>query len=344
MKKVLIAMSGGVDSTVAALLLKKQGFEVAGATFDLLPENGNKDDIENAAQAAAHIGIPHYVLDLKKEFSQCVIDNFKNEYICGRTPNPCIECNRHIKFGAFAEKATELGYPLIATGHYANIGFENGRYFITKAADLGKDQSYVLYPLKQTALSRLILPLGSLTKSEIRALAADFGLAAASKRDSQDICFIPDGDYIKYLCNKHGLTPEKGDYIDSEGNILGKHSGMINYTLGQRKGLGITFGEPRFVIAKDAEKNTVTLGKSEELFSSKVRLENINLQLIESLTEPIRVTAKTRYSQKETPATLSPDGSSGAVLDFDCPVRAPSPGQSAVFYAGERLIGGGKIV
>lgn len=343
MKKILLAMSGGVDSTVAALLLKEQGYEVGGATFDLLPENGNKDDIENAAQAAAHIGIPHFVIDMKDTFSRCVISDFRDEYLRGGTPNPCIECNRHVKFGEFLNHADRLGYDFIATGHYAKVGSENGRFFIKKASDSSKDQSYVLYPLGQEALSRLILPLGDLTKTEIREIAAGFGLSVASKRDSQDICFIPDGDYVGYLCNKHGIKPEKGDYIDSQGNIIGKHSGIINYTLGQRKGLGITFGEPRFVTAKDAEKNTVTLGKSEELFSSRVKLNNVNLQLIERLTTPLRVTAKTRYSQKETDATLS-FTEEGYVLDFDSPVRAASPGQSAVFYAGERLIGGGKIV
>ena len=341
--KILVAMSGGVDSTAAALLLKRQGHDVAGATLDLLPENGNKHDIKDAADAAASIGIPHYVFDLKDVFEEKVIGNFCSEYLCGRTPNPCVQCNMFIKFGAMAEKAAELGFDTLTTGHYARICRENGRYFIRRASDAKKDQSYVLYGLSQEQLARVVFPLADMTKEQIRALASEAGLNAASRRDSQDICFIKDGDYAGYLCEKRGVVPVPGDFVDADGNPLGKHNGVIYYTVGQRKGLGVTFGEPRYVTAKNSVDNTVTLGTDADLFVNTVRLRELKLQKIAALVSPVRVTAKTRYSQSETPALLSPDRD-GAALEFDSPVRAPAPGQSAVFYDGDDVVGGGIII
>ena len=341
--KILVAMSGGVDSTAAALLLKRQGHDVAGATLDLLPENGNKRDIEDAAAAAAAIGIPHYVFDLKDVFAEKVIGNFCAEYVRGRTPNPCVQCNMFVKFGAMARMAAELGYGTLATGHYARVCRENGRYFIRRASDAKKDQSYVLYGLTQEQLAHVVFPLADMTKEEIRALAAEAGLNAATRRDSQDICFIKDGDYAGYLCKKQGVVPVPGDFVDADGNPLGRHDGVIYYTVGQRKGLGVTFGEPRYVVAKNAVDNTVTLGKNEDLFVNTVRVRELKLQKLAALDSPVRVTAKTRYSQRETPALLFPDGE-GAALEFDSPVRAPAPGQSAVFYDGDDVVGGGIII
>lgn len=335
-------MSGGVDSTAAALLLKRQGYDVVGATLELLPENMNADDIGDAREAAALIGIPHYVFDMKDRFSADVIDYFCCEYLRGATPNPCVRCNKCIKFGALAQKAAELGCNLLATGHYARIGSDGGRYFVRKAAQAAKDQSYMLWQLSQDVLSHVIFPLGDMSKTEIRAVAAEAGLNTASKRDSQDICFIPDGDYAAFLTKRTGAEPIPGDFIDREGNVLGRHGGMIHYTPGQRKGLGVTFGEPRYVISKNAENNTVTLGKSEELFVSRVNLEEVNIQLFDKLDSPITVTAKTRYSQHEAPAALIPT-QDGAVLEFAEPVRAPAVGQSAVFYIGDAVVGGGVI-
>ena len=336
-------MSGGVDSTAAALLLKRQGHEVAGATLDLLDENGNSRDIKDAADAAAAIGIPHYVFDFKDLFAEKVVGNFCGEYLCGRTPNPCVQCNMFIKFGAMARKAAELGFDTLATGHYARICRENGRYFIRRASDARKDQSYVLYGLSQEQLSRVVFPLTDMTKDGIRALAAEAGLNAASRRDSQDICFIKDGDYARYLREKRGVAPLPGDFVDADGNVLGRHDGVIYYTVGQRKGLGVTFGEPRYVTAKNAVDNTVTLGRNEDLFVNVVRVRELKLQKLAALDSTVRVTAKTRYSQSETPALLSPEGD-GARLDFDSPVRAPAPGQSAVFYDGDDVVGGGIII
>lgn len=343
MKKVIVTMSGGVDSAVAALLLKRQGFDVTGVTLNLLPDNENSDDIRDAAETAASLGIPHFILDMRKEFSENVIDYFCREYLFGRTPNPCVRCNRLVKLGALAKIAAEKGFDLLATGHYARLGYENGRYFIKKAAEKAKDQSYVLCGLSQKTLSALLFPLGELAKTEIRSIAAKAGLKAAAKRDSQDICFIKNGDYADFLTKRTGISSEKGDFIDLDGNMLGKHIGLIHYTVGQRKGLGASFGEPRYVISKNAEKNTVTLGKNADLFASRVTVGQLNFQRIPALEAPVRVTAKIRYSQSETPALLSPDGENAA-LDFDSPVRTPAPGQSAVFYDGDALVGGGVIL
>ncbi len=354
MKKVMIGMSGGVDSSVAALLLLRQGYKPVGATLKLHEKPTNDDegscgslsDVDEARKCAENLGFSHFVFDLSADFQKCVIDKFVDEYKSGRTPNPCIECNRYIKFAKMLEKAQEIGCDCIATGHYAQIDFDepSGRYLLKKSKDATKDQTYVLYNLTQHQLAHTLFPLGGYSKAEVRAIAEENGLLNAKKKDSQDICFIPDGDYAAYIQNTTGLTFPAGDYTDVGGNILGKHAGIIHYTVGQRKGLGITFGEPRFVISKNAETNTVVLGKSEGLFTDTCTVANVNWIQIESLNAPMHVTAKTRYSQKETGATIYPAANGTVKLVFDEKVRAISPGQSAVFYDGDSVVGGGTIL
>lgn len=349
MKNILVGMSGGVDSSAAANLLLQQGYTVGAVTLrllDCLTQNHPQTEADDARAVAEKIGISHTVLNLSAEFKDAVADKFISEYQAARTPNPCIECNRCIKFGKMLDFALENGYDGIATGHYAQIEYnpESGRYLLKKAKDLTKDQTYVLYSLSQHALAHTLFPLGGYTKAEVREIAEQNGFKNARKKDSQDICFIPDGDYAGFITKQTGKTFAEGDYLDLEGNILGKHCGIIHYTIGQRKGLGITFGEPRFVTAKDAKTGTVTLGKSEDLFTDTCLVQNVNWIQIENLTAPMRVCAKTRYSQKETPATITPTAEGGVLVKFDEKVRAISPGQACVFYDGDFVVGGGTIV
>ncbi len=353
MKKVLIGMSGGVDSSVSVLLLKQAGFEVCGATLKLHKAYAGDDhscgsgtEAEIAHSVAEDLGITHEVLDFSDAFEAYVVEKFINEYKHARTPNPCIECNRHIKFAKLLERALDSGCTHIATGHYAQIDYneKNGRYLLKKAKDITKDQTYVLYNLTQHELAHTLFPLGSYSKAEVREIAEKHGFINAKKPDSQDICFVPDGDYAGFIQRNTGITFPKGNFLDMEGNVLGEHSGIIHYTIGQRKGLGITFGEPRFVVSKDAVLNTVTLGKSENLFTDTCSVTDVNWIQIESLNAPMRVTAKTRYSQKETPATLYPEENGCVRVVFDETVRAISPGQACVFYDGDSVVGGGTIV
>ncbi len=350
MKKVLVGMSGGVDSAAAALLLKQRGYDVCGVTLKLhkadLQSCGSGKEAEDARCVADALGIAHFVPDFSAAFEAHVVDKFISEYKCGRTPNPCIECNRHIKFAKLLETALDMDFAYIATGHYAQIVYDenSGRYLLKKAKDLSKDQTYVLYNLTQDELAHTLFPLGGYTKAEARALAQQHGFVNAQKPDSQDICFVPDGDYAGFIERRTGAQFEKGSFVDTAGNVLGEHSGIIHYTIGQRKGLGITFGEPRFVVAKDTEKNTVTLGKSEDLFTDTCYVTDVNWIQIESLNAPMRVSAKTRYSQKETPATLYPEENGCVRVVFDEKVRAISPGQACVFYDGDSVVGGGTIV
>lgn len=340
-EKVLVGMSGGVDSSAAALILKNEGYDVSGITLTLT-DNDNSRDIADAKAVCEKLGITHTVLDLRKEFKEQVIAYFINEYKAGRTPNPCIACNKHIKFGAMLDYAKKNGYDKIATGHYAQISEENGRFLLSKGKDISKDQSYVLYSLDQNQLSSLLLPLGGISKAQVRALTDEAGLISADRPDSQDICFVPDGDYAAFIEKNDNFESHSGDYVDINGKVLGSHSGVIRYTIGQRKGLGIALGKPQFVIDKDPDTNSVVLGDEKHLFKKQVYTENNNFIPFDTLTTALPVTAKLRYRHKEQPAVIYPY-KDGIMIEFSEPQRAPSPGQAAVFYYSNTVIGGGTI-
>lgn len=341
--RVLIAMSGGVDSSVAAYLIQKNGYACGGAIMRLL-ESESKDAAD-AQSVAQKLGMDFYILELLQEFRSCVMDPFVESYECGDTPNPCIECNRHLKFGRFLEEAERLGYPHIATGHYARIRRDEatGRWLLFKAADPTKDQSYVLYTLTQQQLQRTLLPLGELTKAQVRELAAQQGFVNANRKDSQDICFVPDGDYVGFMRRYTGKCYEPGAFLDQQGREVGRHAGAVCYTLGQRKGLGLAMGEPVYVCGKDMAANTVTVGPNEALFHSTLIADDCNWFPFESLAEPIHVCAKARYRHTEQPATVYPNANGTVRVVFDAPQRAMTPGQAIVFYNGDQVIGGGTI-
>lgn len=337
-------MSGGVDSSVAALLLTQQGYEVGGATFELFdgcPEN----NVGDAAAVCAQLGIVHHVLDYRELFSARVLDRFAVGYAAGETPNPCIACNRGIKFGAFLDDAERLGYDFISTGHYAGVKLgENGLHELWRSAQTKKDQSYVLYHLSQKQLSRLILPLDCMSKDEVRGAAAQAGLKIFSKSDSQDICFVPDGDYVSFLTRYTGKVPPEGDFIDEQGNVLGRHHGLWRYTIGQRRGLGIALGAYRYVSALDAQKNTVTLSDERAVFSDTLVADELTLISGGDIKAPTQVLAKIRYGHTPAPATVLPAVQGGEVtVVFDVPQRAITAGQAVVIYDGERVIGGAVI-
>ncbi len=336
-------MSGGVDSSVSAHLLLEKGYDVAGVTLYLC-KGAEETNSVDAKAVCKKLGIEHFAFDLQEEFSRFVISDFTSQYINGKTPNPCLECNKHIKFGEMIEIASRLGYDKIATGHYARIKEENGRYLLLRAKDLSKDQSYVLYMLTQKQLSKSVFPLGKYEKSEIREIAQNNGFINADRPDSQDICFVPDGDYASFIEKNTGFESVEGDYVDINGNYLGKHKGVIHYTLGQRKGLGIALGKPQFVIDKDSETNCVVLGDEEHLFSKEVIVKDVNFIPFDNLSSEMRVTAKLRYRHNAQPATINPLEDGMVKIVFDEPQRAASPGQAAVFYDGEIVVGGGIIV
>lgn len=356
----MAAMSGGVDSAVAASLLLEQGYAVRGATLLLRPDPGAASDdsdespktcgslvdIEDAKAVAARLGISHDVFDFTGLFREAVVEKFARVYASGGTPNPCIDCNRHLKFGALLEQAETLGMDAVATGHYARVEEdpETGRMLLKKALDTSKDQSYVLYSLTQRQLAHVLFPLGGLKKTDVRAYAQVHGFENARKPDSQDICFVPDGDYVRFLEESLGQPNPPGSFLDTEGRILGTHRGFLHYTIGQRKGLGLSFGEPRFVVSKDAAAGSVTLGTGEALLSHTLTAEDVNLIALPDLSAPLRVTAKTRYRQAECPALLELYGDSRIRLTFDQPQRAVTPGQAVVFYRDDIVIGGGTIV
>ena len=355
-KKALIAMSGGVDSSVAAFLTQQAGYDCMGAMMrlydnDILPPADSNtccslDDSEDARSVAFRLGMPFYVFNSKSEFEEKVIRNFISCYECGATPNPCIECNRHLKFDHFLRKALVLGCEYIVTGHYARIRYDEatGRYLLLKAADLSKDQSYVLYCLTQEQLSHTLFPLGEMTKSEVRAIADEKGFINARKHDSQDICFVPDGDYFAFMERYTGKKYESGNFLDLDGNVVGKHRGAVAYTLGQRKGLGLAMGAPVYVCGKNMEANTVTVGPNEALFTKELIAKDWNWIPFPSLEEPLRVTAKARSRHNGAPATVYPLEDGNAKVVFDEAQRAITPGQAVVLYQEDLVIGSGTIL
>ncbi len=351
-KKVAVGMSGGVDSSVCALLLQENGYEVSGIT--LLLHGGNTDekvcgsnsDIDDAKAVANHLGIPLYVCDQTKAFECQVIDRFSKSYELAETPNPCILCNRYMKFDAMLSEALALGMDYIATGHYARVEYDepSGRYLLKKATDETKDQSYVLYSLTQHQLSHTLFPLGNLRKSQIRELAEQHNLKTAHKKESQDICFVPDGDYAAFIRRYRGVSFPEGNFVDQKGNILGRHKGIIHYTIGQRKGLGLSFPCPMYVIEKNLASNTVVLGPIDELYRTTFYATDINLISVEKIEGELQVSAKIRYNQKEQPATVSQIDENTIKVTFLEPQKAITKGQAVVLYDGDTVVGGGTIL
>ena len=344
---VLIGMCGGVDSSVTAFLLQQQGYRCIGCTMRLhISPCGGEDNTKDARSVAHRLGIPFQEFDCTDTFTARVIDNFITSYEQGLIPNPCIECNRYLKFGAMLDKALSTGCDYVATGHYARIeqASDTGRFLLKKAADQAKDQTYFLYNLSQHQLSHTLFPLGSLTKEQARQIAEAQGFLNARKRDSQDICFVPDGDYVAFMERHTGKHYPAGDYLDLSGKVVGRHKGAVCYTLGQRKGLGIALGAPAYVCGKDMEKNTVTLGPNEALFANALRAKNWNWIPFPALAEPMRVTAKIRHSQTEQAATVYPEADGSARVVFDASQRAITPGQAVVLYQGDLVVGGGTII
>lgn len=343
MKKILIGMSGGVDSSAAALLLLQQGYDVSGCTLKLF--EGTDVSVNDAKAVCDKLGIEHHVFEIADLFKKNVMDKFAESYICGETPNPCVFCNRTIKFGVMLDRALEMGFDGIATGHYAQIRRDEatGRYLLACAADLRKDQTYFLYNMTQHQLSHSLFPLWNMDKPQIRDLAEKHGLITARKRDSQDICFIPDGDYAEFIAEHTGRTFPEGDFIDSDGNVIGRHGGIIRYTIGQRRGLGVTFGKPVYVCGKNPADNTVTLSET-EYTAREILLTDVNLISVSDLSKPMTVAAKARYSAKPQEAAIYPMENGTMKVVFAEPVRNPTSGQACVFYDGDVVVGGGKII
>ena len=341
-----IAMSGGVDSSVAALLTRDAGHNITGVTLRLHDKQGcgSGDDAQQAADICAQMGAEHRIWDGSPRFHASVMDHFAQSYLQGRTPNPCINCNRYLKFGMLLDKALSEGADFVVTGHYARIEQrEDGRWLLKKGVSEQKDQSYVLYTLTQHQLAHLRLPLGGYTKEEIREIARSAGFSNADKPDSQDICFVPDGAYARFIWEHTGHSPEPGDFIDMDGCILGRHGGIECYTIGQRKGIGISGRHHYYVVAKNADRNTVMLGEDEDLFRTELYADDVNWIAIDELKEPLRCAARTRYHQAETPCTVYPQGDRVRV-EFDSPIRAITAGQAVVFYDGDIVVGGGCIL
>ncbi len=356
MSKVVVGMSGGVDSSVAAYLLKQQGYEVIGVTMQIWQdaeriveeENGGccgLSAVEDARRVAAQLEIPYYVMNFKDSFQKNVVDYFVEEYLNGRTPNPCIACNRYVKWESLLQRSLSIGADYIATGHYARIvKLPNGRYTLRRSATLAKDQTYALYNLTQEQLQRTLMPVGEYSKEEIRKIAEDIQLQVANKPDSQDICFVPDGDYAGFIEKTAGKQLQKGNFVTVDGTVLGEHKGIIHYTVGQRKGLGLALGYPAFVLEIRPETNEVVIGTHEESMAKSLRAGNLNFMSIEDLTEPMRVFTKIRYNHRGVWATIEKTGEDEILCTFEEPQRAVTPGQAVVFYDGEYVLGGGTIL
>ena len=353
-QKALIAMSGGVDSSVAALLMRMKGYECIGATMKLYHNENiglhrghtccSLEDVEDARSVAYRLGMPHYVFNFSEHFRQKVMEPFVRAYETGQTPNPCIDCNRYLKFDVLHRRARELHCDYVVTGHYARVEYDENRekFLLKKAISATKDQSYVLYSMTQEELAHTLFPLGGMEKSEARRIAEENGLITARKHDSQDICFVPDGDYAAFIERFTGQAYPEGDFLDEQGRMLGRHRGIIRYTVGQRKGLGLSFPEPMYVKAIDPARNAVVLAPERSLYRAELTARDVNLIALDAIERPMRVQAKVRYSQKAQWATAEQRGEK-LYLRFDEPQRAITKGQAVVLYDGEIVVGGGTI-
>ena len=355
-KKVVVGMSGGVDSSVAAWLLKEQGYDVIGVTMqiwqdeepEIVEEQGGccgLSAVDDARRVAASLDIPYYVMNFKKEFKENVIDYFIDEYLHGRTPNPCIACNRYVKWEALLKRSMDIGADYIATGHYARIEqLPNGRYSLRVSETTAKDQTYALYNLTQEHLSRTLMPVGAYNKEEIRQMAEKIGLQVANKPDSQDICFIPDGDYASYIEENSGVKIKPGNFVLSDGTVVGQHKGIVHYTVGQRKGLGLSLGHPVFVLEIRPDTNEVVIGSNEESMSRYVRANKVNFMSVADIENGQRVWAKIRYNHRGAWCTVERTGDDEILCTFEEPQRAITPGQAVVMYDGDYVLGGGTII